>query len=404
MLIFDLYNSIMESILLKSQLKIEHTSLDFKRYLFDQLNKDNQLMAILGARGVGKTTLLLQYAKEYNGNSLYVALDDLFFSDNTLYGLAENFKRIGGELLLLDEVHKYPNWSREIKLIYDDFPELQVIFTSSSILDIYKGESDLSRRAISYNLKSLSYREYLKLYKNIALPVYSLEEIVLKHQTISLELMKQFKPLQYFSSYLKVGAYPYYKDNEAQYYQQILNTINLILDIDLQSISHIDYTNIAKFKRLLYVIATNVPFTPNISKLSERIGVNRNVLVQALQLLEKAELIHALYKESTSISILNKPNKIWLRNTNLNYAISTENVNTGNVRETFFIQHVSLMHHLALPEKGDFLVDNKSIFEIGGKGKTQKQIKNIPNSYLVKDDIEIGVLNIIPLWLFGLIY
>jgi DNA-binding transcriptional ArsR family regulator len=171
--------------------------------------------------------------------------------------------------------------------------------------------------------------------------------------------MKKFKPLQYFSSYLKVGAYPYYKDNEAEYYQQILNTINLILDIDLQSISHIDYNNIAKFKRLLYVIATNVPFTPNISKLSERIGVNRNVLVQALQLLEKAELIHTLYKESTSISILNKPNKIWLRNTNLNYAISPENVNKGNVRETFFIQHLSLIHHLALPEKGDFLVDNK---------------------------------------------
>jgi predicted AAA+ superfamily ATPase len=365
----------MESILLNSQLKIEHISLNFKHYLFDQLNKINQLMAILGARGVGKTTLLLQYAKEYNGNSLYVALDDLFFSDNTLYGLAENFKKIGGELLLLDEVHKYPNWSREIKLISDDFPELQLIFTSSSILDIYKGESDLSRRAINYNLKSLSYREYLQFYKNIALPVYSLEEIVLNHPSFSLELMKKFKPLQYFLSYLKVGAYPYYKDNEAEYYQQILNTINLILDIDLQSITHIDYNNIAKLKQRLYVIATNVPFTPNISKLSERIGVNKNVLVQALQLLEKAELIHALYKESTRISILNKPNKIWLRNTNLNYAISPENVNKGNVRETFFIQHLSLIHHLALPEKGDFLVDNKSIFEIGGKGKTQNKLK-----------------------------
>lgn len=394
----------MESVILKSQLKIEQVSLNFKRYLSDRINRKNQLTAILGARGVGKTTLLLQYAKEYNGNSLYIALDDLFFTDNTLYGLAENFKKIGGELLLLDEVHKYPNWSREIKLIYDDFPELQVIFTSSSILDIYKGESDLSRRAISYNLKSLSYREYLLFYKKIELPVYSLDEIVLNHQSISLDLIKKFKPLQYFSAYLKVGAYPYYKDDELQYYQQILNTINLILDIDLQSISHIDYNNIAKFKRLLYVIATNVPFIPNITKLSERIGVNRNVLVQALQLLEKAELIHALYKESSSISVLNKPNKIWLRNTNLNYAISAENVNKGNVRETFFIQHLSLIHQLALPAKGDFLVDNKYTFEIGGKGKTQKQIKTIPNSYIVKDDVEIGVLNNIPLWLFGLIY
>jgi predicted AAA+ superfamily ATPase len=394
----------MESILLKSQLKIENISLNFKRYLFNNINNSNQLIAILGARGVGKTTLLLQYAKEQNQMPLYVALDDLFFSENTLYSLAENFQKIGGKLLLLDEVHKYPNWSRELKLIYDDFTHLKVIFTSSSILDIYKGESDLSRRAVSYNLKSLSFREFLMFYKGIELPTYTLDEIVKNHAEISLQLIKEFKPFKYFSEYLKVGAYPYYQNNEQEYYQQLLNTINLILDVDLQSITNIDYNNIAKFKRLLYVIATNVPFIPNIKKLSERIGVNRNVLVQALQLLEKAELIHTLYKKNKSISVLNKPDKIWLRNTNLNYAISAENVNTGNVRETFFIQHLSLFHHLSLVDKGDFLVDSIYTFEIGGKGKTQKQIKTVPNSYLIKDDVETGVLNNIPLWLFGLIY
>lgn len=394
----------MENVLLKSQLKIENIPLNFKRYLFDKINYSNKLIAILGARGVGKTTLLLQYAKKQKKMTLYVALDDLFFSENTLYSLAENFEKIGGELLLLDEVHKYPNWSRELKLIYDDFTNLKVIFTSSSILDIYKGESDLSRRAVSYNLKSLSFREFLKFYKGIELPVYTLDDLVKNHAAISLQLTKKIKPLKYFPEYLKVGAYPYYQNNEQEYYQQLLNTINLILDVDLQAITNIDYNNIAKFKRLLYVIATNVPFIPNIKKLSERIGVNRNILVQALQLLEKAELIHTLYKKNKSISVLNKPDKIWLRNTNLNYAISAENVNKGNVRETFFIQHLSLLHQIAVAEKGDFIVDTIYTFEIGGKGKTQKQIKAVPNSYIVKDDVETGVLNNIPLWLFGLIY
>jgi len=394
----------MDSLLLKSTKKIETVSVAFKRYLFSQINLDNQLIAILGARGVGKTTLLLQLAKAKKSKVLYVALDDLFFTNNVLYDLAEGFQKTGGELLLLDEVHKYPDWSREIKLIYDDFSDLKVIFTSSSVLDIYRGESDLSRRAISYNLKSLSFREYLFFYKKIELPTVSLDQIVNNHGEVSLELVKKVKPFQYFKKYLKVGAYPYFGGNEQEYHQQLLNTINLILDVDLRAVANIDYANIAKFKRLLYVIATNVPFIPNIAKLSERIGVNRNMLVMALQLLEKAELIHALYKESNSISVLNKPNKIWLRNTNLNFAISTENTNSGNIRETFFLQHLNLFHHISLPERGDFLIDNTYTFEIGGKNKTQKQIDGISNSYLVKDDVEIGVLNSIPLWLFGLIY
>ncbi len=394
----------MDNLLLKSQQKIHNVSTDFKRYLFSGINLENQLNAILGARGVGKTTLLLQLAKQQKNKVLYIALDDLFFTKNSLYDLAEEFQKVGGKLLLLDEVHKYPNWSREIKLIYDDFPELQVIFTSSSILDIYKGESDLSRRAISYNLKSLSFREYLLFYEKIELPIVKLDEILKNHAEISLTLAQKIKPFQYLKKYLKIGAYPYYKNNELEYYQQVLNTINLILDVDLPAVAPIDYTNIAKFKRLLYVIATNVPFIPNIAKLSKQIEINRNTLVLALQLLEKAKLIHALYKESNSVSVLNKPNKIWLRNTNLNYAISSENVNVGNIRETFFIQHLSLFHQISLPEKGDFLVDNTYHFEIGGKNKTHKQIQGVPNSFLVKDDVEIGVLNNIPLWLFGLIY
>ena len=396
----------MESILIKSNRKISRVSTQFKRYLFSKINLSNQLSSILGARGTGKTTLLLQLAKEIESKKqvLYVSLDDLFFSDKTLYELAEDFLKIGGEYLFLDEVHKYPNWSRELKLIYDDFDELQVIFTSSSILDIYRGESDLSRRAIKYNLKELSFREYLLLNEGIKLPVLSLGKILSNHVEISLDLVEQFKPIKHYNEFIKIGAYPYFKDNEEEYKQQLLNTINLILDIDLQSIENIDYSSIAKIKRLLYVLATNVPFTPNISKLSERIGLNRNSLVQAIQWLEKAELINTRIKTNKSISILSKPDKIWLHNTNLSFAIASDNVDVGNIRETFFLQHLSVLHSVDLPPKADFIVDHKFTFEIGGKNKTKKQIKEINDSFLVKDTIETGTMNVVPLWLFGLLY
>lgn len=396
----------MESLLLKSQRKIDKVPTKFVRYLYEKINLKNKLSSVLGARGVGKTTLLLQLAKKIRKDKqvLYVALDDLFFSENTLYELAENFVKVGGEFLFLDEVHKYPNWSRELKLIYDDFDDLQVIFTSSSMLDIYKGESDLSRRAIRYNLKEMSFREYLEFYENIHLPKLTLKDILENHSEISLELVWGFKPLKYYRDYIKQGAYPYFNNNIEEYYQQVMNTINLILDIDLQSIEGVDYANIVKIKRLLYVLATNVPFTPNISKLSEKIGLHRNNLVKALHWLQKAELVFLLNKAGKSVSLLSKPDKIWLHNTTLNHVLSSDNVDPGNIRETFFLQHVSVLHDIVLPQKGDFLVDNKFTFEIGGKNKGQKQIKNIENSYIVKDDIETGVMNIIPLWLFGLIY
>ena len=396
----------MEGLLLKSGRKIDEISLKYTRYLYQRINTKNRLSAILGARGVGKTTLLLQLANELRSEKqvLYVALDDLFFSNNSLYSLAEDFSKLGGDFLFLDEVHKYPNWSREIKLIYDDFEDLQVIFTSSSILDIYKGESDLSRRLIKYNLKEMSFREYLILNENIELPTLSLNEIITNHSKISLQLIQNFKPLKYYQDYIKLGAYPYLSDDTDLYYQQILNTINLILDIDLQSIEGIDYNNVAKIKHLLYILSTNVPFTPNISKLSERIGLNRNSLVQALQWLKKAELINSLSKTNKSISSLSKPDKIWLHNTTLSFVISSNKPNIGNIRETFFLQHLSVLHEVSLPTKGDFLIDNKFTFEIGGKNKNQKQIQNTDKAYIVKDNIESGVLNIIPLWLFGLIY
>jgi predicted AAA+ superfamily ATPase len=395
----------MEALIIKSQQKIRQISVDHKRYLYAKINRNSRMIAIKGARGVGKTTLLLQLGKERKANEvLYVALDDLFFSNNTLHSLADAFSKTGGNLLLIDEVHKYPNWSRELKLIYDDFPKLQVVFTSSSILEIYKGESDLSRRVVSYNLSELSFREYLAFRENIALPTFSLEEILEKHQEISAELIQQFTPFKYFSDYLRFGAFPFFEGDESEYYQKLRNTINLIIEVDVQIAENIEFNGVAMLKRLLFVISSNVPFTPNINKLSTQIGLNRNAMVRALQLLEKAALIHTLYKQSKSITSLNKPDKIWMHNTNFMYAISDKQVDKGNLRETFFIQSMPHAYHLSLPEKGDVLVNNKYLFEIGGKNKTKKQIQGLENAFVVKDDIETGVFNNIPLWLFGFQY
>jgi uncharacterized protein len=396
---------IMEKLLAKSRQKVNDIKLDFKRYLFNQINFDNRHISILGSRGTGKTTLLLQIAAEKKEKvSLYVALDDLFFTNSSLYQLAENFEIIGGNILLLDEVHKYPNWSREIKLIYDDFPKLQVIFSSSSILDIYKAESDLSRRVISYILKEMSFREFLLFQHKIDLPQVNLNQLLQNHESISIEISSKLKPLKYFYEYLKIGAYPFYIGNQTEYYQQIKNIINLILEVDLPAVKPMEYSNVAKLKRLLYVLSVNVPFTPNISKLSEKINLTRNALVQALQLLDKAELINISYYKTKSISILTKPDKIWLNNTNLSYALSSGEPDKGNLRESFFVSQLQHIYKISLIEKADFIIDDKYVVEIGGRNKTKKQIKNIENSFLVKDDIEVGVFNTIPLWLFGLLY
>ncbi|MFO7879744.1 MAG: AAA family ATPase [Bacteroidales bacterium] len=395
----------MENLLRKSARKIQDVPRTFKRYLFDEINLDNRQISLLGSRGAGKTTLMLQIAAEHpNISSLYVALDDLFFTENNLYSLAEAFEKQGGELLLLDEVHKYPNWSRELKLIYDDFPALKIIFSSSSILNIYQGESDLSRRTISYTLKEMSFREYMEFQHSISLPAYSLQSLLQNHESISYDLIRQFKPLKYFPEYLKYGSFPFYGGNELEYYQQIRNIINLILELDLLTVKAFDYASIARLKRLLYVLSVNVPFTPNVSKLSEKVGLTRNAVIEALDLLERAELIQTLYKKTRSISVLNKPDKIWLHNTNYIYALSEGNPDGGNLRESFFLSQFNHLHKLTLPEKGDFMIDDRYIFEVGGKNKTQKQIVDLDHAFVVKDSIETAIKNSIPLWIFGLMY
>ena len=396
----------MENLLLEFQQKLNRTTLDFQRYLIDQIDRDNQLIAVKGARGSGKTTLLLQYAKKHLDlkSSLFVSLDHLFFIENTLISLAKDFAKIGGTHLLLDEVHKYQNWSRELKLIYDDVPELKVIFTSSSLLEIYKSESDLSRRAVSYDLKEMSFREFIVFETGLDLKSYSLENLLENHTEIANTLLQKIKPIPLFLKYLEFGAYPYYKENSNLYHQKLLNTINLIIEIDINAVDNISYDLIVKLKKLLFAIATSAPFTPNITKLSERIGTSRAVLIQAIKQLERAGLVNELYRPTKGIGVLTKPEKLFLNNTNLMYALAKENTNVGTLRETFFVNQFKNLAVIHLADHGDFLINEKYTFEIGGKNKTQTQIHNIKNSYLAKDNIEVGIRNIIPVWLFGFLY
>lgn len=392
--------------MLEFQAKVARIPLSIQRYLVHEIDLNNRLIAVKGARGVGKTILLLQLAKLHLplNATLYVSLDHVYFFENRLYDLAKQFSQFGGTHLLLDEVHKYPNWSREIKLIYDDFPELNVVFTSSSMLEIYKSESDLSRRAITYNLKELSFREFIAFETQKTFPVRSLSEILENHTAIATALLDEIKPLPLFEKYLKIGAYPYYKEHEGFYLQKLQNTINLIIEIDVNAVENLNYDTLVKLKKLLVSVASSAPFTPNITKLSEKIGTSRNMLVQSIKILERAGLVNELYKDTSGIGVLTKPEKLYLNNSNLMYALANENVNIGNVRETFFLNQFKGLHEISRSEVADFVINKTYTVEIGGKNKMRKQIANIENGYVAKDGIEIGFGNIIPVWMFGLMY
>lgn len=396
----------MEELLLEFQVKMVGIPLNIQRYLLAEIDLRNRLIAVKGARGVGKTTLLLQLAKLHMPlrSTLYISLDHIYFFDNKLYSLAKEFVQFGGTHLLLDEVHKYPHWSSEIKLIYDNFPDLQVVFTSSSMLEIYKSESDLSRRAITYYLKELSFREFLMFEQKKVFPVYSFMEIVKNHNALSTEILNEFKPIPLFEKYIRVGAYPYYIENESAYYQKLQNTINLIIEIDINAIEDLSYEVLTKLKKLLISIATSAPFTPNITKLSEIVGVSRNILVQGIKILARAGLVNELYKDNSRIGVLTKPEKLYLNNSNLMYALAKENTNVGNVRETFFLNQFTGLHEVNISPVADFIIDKRYTFEIGGKNKKKKQIENVPDAYIAKDGIEIGFGNVIPIWLFGFMY
>jgi len=386
---------------------INKTTLEFKRSIMSSLPWNERLIGIKGSRGIGKTTLLLQYIKEnYNlsPKAIYISLDNLYFSDNSLIDFVDEFVTKGGEHLFIDEVHKYANWAIEIKNCYDFHSNLKIVFTGSSLLEILNSRADLSRRALVYKMQGLSFREFLSLKYSITFDQISLEEILKNHNEISINISNEIKPLQYFEEYLKVGYFPFYNGNELIYYQRLQEVINMTLEIELPLLRKTDISIVSKMKQLLYIISNSVPFKPNISSLANKIKTTRKTILDYLNYLHEAEILTILHKNTVGISLLQKPEKLYVNNSNYMYAILGTQPNIGTIREIFFLNQVSANHSITYPEKGDFFIDNKYTFEIGGKNKTSKQLQDISNSYLVKDNIEFGFENKIPLWLFGFLY
>ena len=388
--------------------RINSVNIRFKRYLVTKINWENKLIAITGARGIGKTTLLLQYIKENLTDTpdevIYVNLDDLYFSKNTIIDFAGEFVKRGGKYLFVDEVHKYRNWSQEIKNIYDYFHELKIVITGSSALDIYKGKADLSRRAILYKMNGLSFREFIELKYNQSFPVLSLEEI-LKNPSESIQnILQKIKPVKLFEEYLQLGYYPFFIEGEADFYIKLKQTVNHVLDSDLPSTERIDFNAVHNLRKLISILAEIVPYKPNILKLSNQVGISRETLVRYLYLLERADLLMLLQTSTFGISKMNKPEKVYLNNANLLYTLTNTQANMGSVRETFFYNQLQVSHHVVYSTKGDFIVDNIYTFEIGGKNKTQKQVAGMDNAFIAVDNIEYSHQNRIPLWLFGFLY
>ncbi len=378
---------------------IDNTSLQFVRYLYDKIDWNSRFIAILGARGVGKTTLLLQRIKMAHSYSeaLYVSADDIYFTENKLFDLADTFYKNEGRFLYIDEIHKYPNWSKELKMMYDNLPQLQVVFTGSSILNVYKGSDDLSRRVIKYEMQGLSFREYLNMTQNVKIKKYSLDEILEN----KVELPDISHPLVQFKEYLERGYYPFF--SEPNYETRLQNVVNVTLEQDIPAFANMNFSTAQKLKHLMQIIAESVPFKPNFTKISEIIQVHRNSTTDYFHYLERAGLILQLRVASSGIAAVKKVEKVFLENPNLMYALSGSKTNIGNVRECFFYNQLKLNFEVFWTEKGDFKIEEYT-FEIGGKQKNQAQVADLTNAFVVKDDIEYGYMNVIPLWYFGMNY
>jgi len=393
---------------------VEKTSLVAKRYLYHKIDWDLKLIGILGQRGVGKTTIMLQYIKEnypHSEKALYVSLDNPYMQSVSLLEFAKEFEQNGGEVLFLDEVHKYSDWSTHIKNIYDNL-DLKVVFSGSSILQIEKQNADLSRRAIIYHLENLSYREYLEFIGIATFQAYNIEEILENHISIASEIKSSIKPLMHFKNYLQYGAYPFILEGNVTYHQRVIQMLNMILETDLPYIKRVEIQQIVKLKKLLYMLAVSVPFVPNITDIASATNISRPKVYEYLQYLESAKIINSIRSKEKGYNIMSKPEKLFMQNTNISYAL-TNSINIGSMREAFFVNQIKNYYNANIKfiddtifshNQGDFLVDNKYIFEIGGKNKSFKQIEDLPNSYVVSDDIEIGYKNKIPLWLFGFLY
>ncbi len=386
---------------------VEEIQLGFQRYLLNQIPWSERLVGIKGSRGVGKTTLLLQYIKQTYGqdtNALYISLDDLYFTNTNLIDFVDDFVAKGGDHLFIDEVHKYKNWSIELKNIYDTYSKLKVVFTGSSLLEILSSRGDLSRRALVYSMQGMSFREYLNFNFQSDLPKIELNDLLENHIDIALQITKKIKPLKDFENYLRIGYFPFYSQSDELYYKRLQEIINMIIEVELPLLRNTDMSIISKVKQLLYIVSQSVPFKPNISSIANKVQIQRKTLLEYINYLSDAKVFKTIHKNTFGIGLLQKPEKLFLENTNYMFAIKNSKPEIGNLRETFFLNQIAEKHTVSYPDKGDFYIDDALLFEIGGKNKTQKQIAGISNAYVAADNIEIGFENKIPLWLFGFLY
>ena len=367
---------------------------------------EKQLVAIRGSRGVGKTTLMRQYIKlNYGvnaGDALYCVMDSMYFTNHSLLDMAEQFHAMGGKHLFLDEVHKYPTWSKEIKEIIDLWPDLKITFTS--LLQILNSQADLSRRVLGYHMPGLSFREFVQFYKGIEIPRHSLREILDDADSVCREVTQRCNPGKLMEEYLRVGYYPFYDGNETEYYSRLENVVSFIIDQEMPEYCNVNQAYTRKLKAMLLFLCDNPPYEVNITKLAAYLELNKNTVLNYLSSMDRAELLHLLYADSKSVTKMQKPDKIYIQNPNILYALSSQ-LNVGTVRECFVVNQLSTMHTVEYgKDQGDFKVDGKFTFEVGGKDKSFQQIANIPNSYILADNLDFPIGKKLPIWLVGLIY
>ena len=385
---------------------LENQKVTYRRYIWDAINHNDKLIGIVGARGVGKTTYILQYLESLTEvplrKKLYISADSLEVVSSSLLEIAREFSALGGLVLAIDEIHKYKHFERELKQIYDML-DLKVIFSGSSAIELEHSKADLSRRAVLYRMNGFSYREFLEIKLGLALKSYRLEEVLNHHLEIAYGIKKQLKPLEYWQEYLAYGFYPFYFQEPDTYGKKLKETINTVIETDIPSIFTIKYENIINLKRLVKLICRSEPFRLNIRELSAKIGTDRDTLYLYMNYLYRGKIFNILRSKSKGDNIFLKPDKIYLDNPNLNFAYCNES-KVGTIRETFFANQLQVAHAVTLPPQSDFLIDDRYLFEIGGKNKSFKQIKDIENSFVAADTIESGLGNKIPLWLFGFLY
>jgi len=398
-------DDILELLIANSTRIISQCESNYQRYFVKTIDYEQTMVGLIGARGVGKTTAILQYLQRLDlpfAKKLYISADMIEISDMSLFEIARIFELYGGEVLAIDEIHKSKNFEIELKNIYDRL-KLRVIFSGSSALKLEHSKADLSRRAIIYTVQGLSYREFLELHLGITLPTYSLDEICSNHIEISAKLLKEFKPLEHFGEYLKKGYYPFYFADKKRYLDRLESTINVVIEVDLTSIFAMKYENVANLKKLVKLLCFSDPYTINISELSQKVGIQRDRLYLYIDYLSRGAILLPLKAKSRGDGLFVKPDKLYLHNPNLYHAYCKD-AKKGTIREIFFANTLSQNHEISHSKIGDFLVEDRYIFEIGGKNKSFNQIKDTDNSFVIADDIEIGFGNKIPLWLFGFLY